>query len=322
MKLRALNGEDGQNVAGNPTLRALAMNAMIGAAPLIDYMEFYSMQGAADKLPKAADAVGGSARAINSDYTGVETAPLETDSIGLKILGDKIKTDHAYERRGQSIGSERARQLTSFCEGFGRHYVDQFFNGDNTGTNLNGVKALVDSTMLKTFDTENGGEVPLGNSTTNKTQQQKFLEALDELCGLLDSEPSCLAMNRKAIARLRTIGREYITTTSIQSILGNKMELISYNGVPIVPIGYKKAASSGLVLPNTETCGTSTSACTSIYALKFGEATDITIETNVGLIVKDLGLIPPHYVTEIEIDSNIILQNVKALARLQGLKFV
>lgn len=319
MKLNALNGEDGQNVAGNPTLRAVALAAMSNAAPLIDFLEFYQMTNDVDQLDKAATAVGGSSRAINADYTGVETAPERTAAVALKIFGDKIKTDQAYERRGKNIGSERVRQLTSFCNGMGRDLIDQTFNGDNSGNSLNGLKAQVDSSMLMTFDTENGGEVPLGNSTTAKTQQQKFIEALNLLIASLDGEPSCLPMNPFQIARLTTIAREYIGLTTVTNVFGQKFEVTSYNGVPICRVGYKKNRASGLVLPQTETCGTSTN-CGSIYAIKFGEAEDVTFETNCGLVVKDLGLISPHYTTLVEMDCNIIVQNPKSLARLQGIK--
>lgn len=315
MLLRAISTPDGQVGTEGSALTALTIASMESAAPILQYAQFYSMQGNADNLTKPSTMAGGSERDINDDYDG-ETTEREGVDLTLRIMGDKVKTDVALSRRGYTIQDERVRQLESFSKGLGRHLTNRIVNGSGNSGQITGLTTLITGAQVKKFVGDNGGQVNLGNSDTAKAQQQAFLEALDELIQGVDGGAEVLVMNYKAIARLKAIAREYVTLQTVESF-GFKTVLDTYNGVPIINAGYAKDGST-LIIPSTETLGTASGICTSIYALRFGEKENLTYATNKGVQVKDMGVVGVHYTTLVDFDIEQSLVNPKAAARLKG----
>lgn len=317
MKLNQLNQSDGQASGNNPALSALAIAAMTAAAPILQYAEFYTMVGNSDKVTKNSTAAGGNVRAINSNYDGSNTTVSFAD-VTLTIMGDTIRTDQALERRGYTIQSERARQLEEFSRGIGRFFTDQLINGDGTSNALSGLNTIMPSGQVMKYVGNDGGVLPVGNSDSNKALQQGFIEQLDELIASVAGGATVLICNDKIKARLQAVLREYVTVTTVQDATGQSMQLTQYNGLPILDAGYKKDGTTKIIT-NAETLGTS-STCSSIFAVRFGERVDLSLATTNGLNVKDLGLVSQKYETSVEFDVGTLLQNDKAIAVLRGIK--
>lgn len=313
MKLSQLSA---QSASSTPELRSLALSAFESEAPLFRYAEWYKMTGNADTFTTNATALGGQTRTVNNDYSPVTSSVNET-TVSLKILGDVIRTDQAFERRGFTTTSERARQLESFSRSLGRFCTDQFINGDGSGSTLVGVKELIPSGQIISMGT-NGDTVPLGNSDANKQKQQQFLEKLDELIGSVYGNASVIMMNYKMIARLRAIAREYINVQTVNDAFGSQQVFDSYMGVPIISSGVAKDGVTQ-VIGNEETVGTNDD-CTSIYAIRFGEKENLSIATNNGLQVYDRGIVGVYYVTTVELDAAIALVHSKSIAQLEGIR--
>lgn len=309
-----------QGVGSNPALQQTALGAMISAVPILSYAEFYSMQGTADVVPLNSTVAGGAGRTLNNDYTAVNTE-VNTRTVTPRILGDLVKTDVQLERQFtgiEGIASERERQLISFSRGIGRYFTDQLFNGNNTAPQLNGIVAQVVAGQTLELGTADGDTVPVGNSDANVTKQETFLEKLYELINLVPDGAQVLVMSGKMIARLQAIGRSYVNITQVNDAFGVPQQFTSFNGVPIINAGFKKDNST-LVIGNAETVGESDD-CTSIYAIRFGERENVTLATNIGLQVYDRGLVGVHYTTQVEMDVNVLVQNDKAVARLEGIR--
>lgn len=300
-----------QQISANDTLTQQVVAQMISRATVLEFAEFYPIVGNADYARKAATASGGLFRALDTDYPANVITPAFANPT-LKILGDKVQVDRAHERRGLDIASVRARELMNFAKNLGKQFQYYFFNGVVSGTEFNGLKAIVPSGQVITAAT-NGLSVPLGNDTTSKTAQQKFLELLNQLIQKIDGGAQVLFMNANALSRLTTIAREFIQW----QVNGFGMLMPYYNGIPIRDAGYDKTGS--LVIPQTETVGTSTD-CTSIYAVRFGEASDLSVATNIGVEVKDLGLVGVHYTHAVEFDVDLVLLNDLSVARLEGIR--
>lgn len=316
MKLEQLSGETSQTSDSNPALRAVAIGEMRGVSQIFDFAEFYSFVGNADTPKKPDTTTGGNQRAVNTDYTGVVGAPAY-GAVTLQIFGDKVKTDIAYERRGQDVPSERVRELQSFARGIGRYFMYQLINGSGTPPQMHGLKNLIQAAQTLSLDGEGsaGQAVPLGNSDANKASQQAFIEALDNLiasCGA----GSILIMNAKMISRLSAIAREYLLISNINGVFG---PVTMYNGVPIINAGYSSDLTTP-VIGSAETVGDDTD-CTSIYCVRYGEKTDTTIGTNVGLQVRDLGLVGTQYTTLVEMDADQTILGATSAWRLQGIQF-
>lgn len=300
-----------QQISAKDTITQQVVAQMIAGSTVLEFAEFYPIVGNADYARKAATASGGQFRALDSDYPENRITPQFANPT-LKILGDKVQVDRAHERRGLDIPSVRARELMNFAKNLGKQFQKYFFNGQASSTEFNGLKAIIPSSQ-KITAANNGLSVPLGNSDTAKSAQQKFLELLDALIEKVDGGAQVLFMNGATLARLNAIAREYITTQ--RNEFGRIVPY--YNDIPIRNIGYDK--DGNLILDFNETVGTSTD-CTSIYAVRFGEASDLSIATNIGVEVKDLGLVGVHYTHSVEFDADLVLLNDKAVARLEGIR--
>lgn len=314
MRFRELSGQV-PGAQSDSAVRAVILDEMEAACPILEHAEFYTHTGNADAPIKNATANGGNVRAINSDYADNTTAPVY-GSTALKVFGDKIQTDMAYQRRGIDVAGEHLRQIRSFARSLGRDLTNRFFNDTVAATTFNGLKALVPAGQKVQFDTVNGGDVPLGNATAEKKQQQKFLESLDNLIQLVRGGATVLYMDNKTLTRLRSIARDFVQVTAIQDAIGNPLVLTSYNGIPVRITGYKKDDST-LVIPHNETCGTGLT-CTSVYAVRWTEKNDLTMATNVGLQAINKGVVGPHLTTWVDCDLDLVLLNDKSVARLEG----
>jgi len=300
-----------QQISANDTLTQQVVAQMISRATVLEFAEFYPIVGNADYARKAATASGGQFRALDSDYPANIITPAFAQPT-LKILGDKVQVDRAHERRGLDVASVRARELMSFASNLGKQFQYYFFNGIVSGTQFNGLKAIVPAGQKITAAT-NGISVTLGNDNTAKTAQQNFLEKINELIQKVDGGAQALFMNARAFSRLTTIAREFIQWQP--NTFGMLMPY--YNGIPIRDAGYDRTGA--LVIPQNEAVGTS-SDCTSIYAVRFSEGADLSVATNVGVEVKDLGLVGVHYTHSVEFDADLVLLNDLSVARLEGIR--
>jgi len=302
-----------QQISSNDVLTQQVVNAMISRSTALEFAEFYSMTGNAEYRRKAATASGGQFRALDSDYSDNAVSP-DYANPALKILGDKVQVDRAHERRGMDVASERARQLLSFAQNLGKQFQNYFFNGDSTTPEqFDGLIKLVPVSQKLTPD--DPISVVLGNTNTAKTSQQAFLEAINQLIQKVDGGAQVLFMNSYVLSRLTTVAREFIQWQP--NTFGTLIPF--YNGIPLRDAGYDK--DGNMILPQTETLGDAND-CSSIFAVRFGEAVDLSIATNIGVEVKDLGLVGSHYTHTVEFDAAPVLLNNKAVAQLSGIEIL
>lgn len=295
--------------AGDVNSRAVVQRMMENSS-ILPYAEFFPIVGNADYVRKAATASGGVFRALDADYAANQITPA-FDTPTLKILGGKVQVDRAHQRRGADIPTVRGLELMSFAENLGKQFQNFFINGTGADNQFTGLKLKVPAGQKKTAAT-NGYSVPLGNSDANKTAQQGFLEKLNALIASVTMGPQIIIMDGITLTRLTSIAREYIKTEINQ--FGT---LISYyNGIPVLDSGFDKDGTS--VIPHTETCGSGTT-CTSIYAVRFGERSKLSIATNIGVEVVDKELVDVHYEHHVEFDVALSLLDDKAVARLEGI---
>ncbi len=287
------------------------VKAILENASVLQHAQFYSIVGSASYDRKTASATGGQFRSLDSDYPLNSVSPVFTNP-ALRILGDQVQVDQAHERRGTDVNSVRALELLNFAKNLGKQFQNYLFNGDSmtSSEQFDGLKVLVPSGQTLVASS-NGLAVVTGSDNTARTAQQKFLELLDVLIEQTEGA-DLLVMDGKTLARLTTIASSQVTVSMNE--FGKPVK--HYNGVAITSAGYDKNGTR--VIPHTETCGTS-SATTSVYAMKFGAGTDYSIATNSGIEVKDLGVVGPFFTHKVEIDACPVLLNDKSVARLTGL---
>ncbi|CAG0980001.1 hypothetical protein ANAEL_01689 [Anaerolineales bacterium] len=301
-------------ISASDQLTQTVVTAMMSSSVVLEHAEFYPMVGSAEYRKKSATGAGGAFRALDNNFSGVTVSPTYANP-ALKIFGDLVRVDRAHERRGGNLISERARQLVAFAKNMGKNFTDMFFNGDvDTSANqFDGLLAIVPSGQVITA-ADNGFSIVLGNDNTAKKSQQEFLELLDKLIQAVQGGAQVLYMNELVLARLSAIARDAVKFEMNQF----GQQVAYYNGIPVRNPGLN--SSSARILPQTETQGTSSGNCSSIYAVRFGEAVDLTLSTNVGLEVKDLGLVANFYTHAVELDTTLALLDDTSVARLKGLK--
>lgn len=304
--------------SANEELRNLAVAEFMAACPLMQFAQFYQITGNADSPRKSTDITGGDNRAVGSDYGSPKSGTPGFGSVTLKIYGDKVKTDLAYERRGIDIGSQRARDLRGFSRSLGRYFMDSFINDETSSTKFDGLKAQIGdlSRSVVLGGGADGFEVPAGNSSTQRAKQTTYIEALDAMIEEVD--PTVIVADSRTIARTASIAREFVRTENVQDIFGQPQVLTHYRERPLVNAGLKKDRS-GPVIGHAETVG-ETSDCTSLYGIRFGEEIDTTFATNVGIDVRDLGLVGSEYITLVEFDIDLVILDQWSVKRLEGIR--
>ncbi len=297
---------------GGDIITTTVRNAILERSNIMQYAEFYQIAGNAANTRKHSAATGGKFRTVNNDYAANVVDPAFATPT-LKIYGDKVQTDWANERRGSDIASVRAADLIAFSRRLGQQLQAYYVNGAvaTNANQFNGFKAICPAGQLIT-PAAAGISFPVGNSDANRSAQQVVIEQLSALIGSIDGGAQFLLANAAFIARLTSTAN----ITTIMDDFGKPVA--SFNGVPILDAGYD--ASGSLIIPSNEVVGASGAVCTSVYAARFGEATDLSCATNVGVAVKDLGLVGVQYTYAVDFDLDLALLNDRAIGRLQGIK--
>lgn len=303
---------------GDTSIRDVVLSNMHATARIFEYLQWYPMVGNSDKKRKDSGVTNaGKTRSLDESYEATTYTP-EWNDITLKILGDEVKVDIAHIRRGEDVGELKVRKLEEFGQNLGLFFNDQFINGDGTGENIHGINSLIPSSRVFHFSGENGGVVPVGTTSTEKKAQLQFIKSLVELKGKIKGGADLFIMNLNMVATLYGMGMGYVQKTTVQDVFGNPLEVVNFAGVPILDMGFKRDGT-GLVIPNNMTCGTS-SDCTAVYAVKFGQGTNLTAATNVGIDVIDKGIIGTQAVTMIDFDCDLGLFDDRAVAKLDGIR--
>jgi len=303
-------------ISSNDALTQSFIREMETQSPVLTLAEFYSIVGNAEYARKAAATAGGGLRALDTDYSGQTVTPAFINP-SLKIMGDKVMVDAAHERRGADVPSVRASELLSYGRNLGRVFNDQFVNGTGLTVYPSGIKTqCVSGQKIYANSSSAALSIGMGNADATVTAQQALVEKLRELISMVRSGgiPK-LIMDSAWISRITTLGSNYITITKDE--LGKVFKY--FDGIEMVDAGLTGAGAK--VIAGDETHGTISGTCHSIYAVAFGEKSDFSVATNVGLEIVDKGLVGVQWVHQAEFDLAFALFDDKAIAKLEGLKF-
>lgn len=312
-------------------IRQLAVREFLGASTVAPELEFYQIDGNADTPRNAQGSMtSGGTRAIGSAFGSIQTNTPSFGSLSLVIYGGEVNTDAAYIRRGRSIGDQRSSDLVKHAQSLGRYISNAVFN--HTGATISGNPSITglqklsgDASRDVIFDSAGDGVLPTGNGNTERKKQQAFLEFMDAAIEDMSGTGKLVIWANSAMkSRLKSVGREFISTASVLDIFGNPVSVDSYNNIPIINPKYAQDNST-LILPITETVilpstATRSNTC-SMYLTIFGEESDIACASNVGLHVIDNGKVKSQFATTCEIDMAMALLNTKAIKRLKGFAF-
>ena len=294
MKFDQLGGNP-ETGMDNPAQRSLVIQQLYKWCPILQYLEFYQMQGAADKPLKTSSATGGEERGINTAFADNVTDP-DLGEITLKIYGGKIQVDDANVRRyagnaavkAEGLASLRLREIKKFMRRVGQNFQYAIVNNSasSDARKWNG--------LLNQIPT--GRTVSHSDTLADNTKTAAFLEKLEMAIQDIPGGAQFILADSKVIARCSSYAATLFGTS--QNELGRQVK--TFSDIPIIPSGY--SANGTKVLPFTSGTGSNASK---VIVGRSGEQTDIACASNVGVVVKDLQLIDPFWTTKVEWDFDM-----------------
>jgi hypothetical protein len=299
-------------------LQAGVVEVFVIESAVLDQLPLIPIEGNSYKYNEEGTLPGVEFRAVNAAYTE-STGTVNPRTEGLVILGGDADVDTYIVATRGNLNDQRAVQTRLKVKSSVYKFQDAFVNGDTAvdANSFDGLKKrLVGGQVI---DAATNGLPVLGAADADR---HAFLDRLDEAIAAVRN-PEALYMNRMIKAKLLASARRLTIFDQTRDEFGRTIE--TYNGLQIRDIGEK--ADGSLIIPQTETQGTSTVA-SSIYVVGFSEDEE---EPGVaGLFnspagpdepiqVKDLGEIDakPVYRTRIEFFCGVAVFG-KGAARLRG----
>ena len=293
------------------------LETFVQTSPVLDRIPFMTIQGNAFAYDEEATLPGVAFRAVNGSYTE-STGTVNQKSETLVITGGDADVDKFIVQTRGDVNDQRAVQTALKVKALSYQFQDTFFNGDTAvdALSFDGLKKRL--TGAQVISTSTNGSAILTSDTTIHA----FFDKLDELVASvpgLDGSNGALYANASIIGKIKSAARHISADVFVELDVNGKRQVV-WNGIPILDAG--ATAAGVLILPQTETQGTST-ASSSVYAVKYGQSEGdqaVTGLTNGGVQVYDLGELEtkPAYRTRIEFYTGVAVFGGKASGRLTG----
>lgn len=305
-----------REISPSDPLTNLALDGLISRAPVLQDVQFYARPGSADRVKQAREGTTAATyfRSLN-ETPNTTTAPTPSYATPLKkIVSYDAKVDRILQHRQEPVEDELAYQVQLESEEAGWTLQEKFFTGDD-GSNaeeFDGLVNLVDAAWIKPTATD-GIVLQLGNSDAAVEAQQVAVEELLKFFAIVRGGASHAYMNEYLKIRWISVAKSLGYYRQSKDELGNLIEQIG--NTIIRGAGFKKDGTP--LLPFTETVGAATN-CSSIYAVRWNERTDLTALTSIGLKVETPYQSGNLLIANANMDMTLVLQNVTALAKSTG----
>ena len=279
-------------------LQAGVIETFIQESRVLDRIPFLEINGNAYAYNEEATLPGVEFRAVNAAYSE-STGTFNPKTESLVILGGDADVDRFIQQTRSNLVDQRAEQTRLKVKAATYKFQDAFINGDTAvdANSFDGLKKRL--TVAQVIAAGTNGIPVVGTSDADR---HTFFDALDSLlatAGITEGNGT-LYMNSMIKGKIKSSARRLGGWDMTRDEFGRTID--TYNGVPLEDIG--KKADGTLIIPQTETQGTSTVA-SSIYAVRFGRDEGdraVTGLSNGGIQVTDLGQLEtkPVFRTRIE----------------------
>ena len=286
-------------------------------SPVLDRLPLMPIEGNAYAYNEEATLPGVAFRSVNEAYVE-STGTVNQKTESLVILGGDADVDRFIVQTRGNLNDQRAVQTRMKVKAASYKFQDSFFNGDVTvdPKGFDGLKKRLTGSQVVDYATNGAGV------NTDEATRNGFFDALDDLLSRvpgIDAGNGAIYANSAIRAKIRSAGRRVGGVDIVKEDMTGK-RVLTWNGIPVLDPGTTPAGAN--ILSQTETQGSS-SAASSVYAVKFGEGEEdqaVTGLTNGGVMVDDLGQLQekPVYRTRIEFYCGLGVFGGKAAARLRG----
>lgn len=177
---------------------------------------------------------------------------------------------------------------------------------------FSGIRNIVNAGNIITHNNE-PVVINLGNSDANRQAQQVAYETFRKDARRIKGGATHAYMNGDLKIRWLTIAKELGYYRLSKDELGNDIEMIG--DIIIRDAGLKTNGDD--ILPLAETMGVHEST-TSIFFVRWGERTDLTVLTSRGLVGRYSGQVGNFFINNVNMDAALVLQNKHALNQSKG----
>lgn len=282
----------------NDMLLVGVIETIVKDSPVLQALPFIEIQG--NGLTYNQEATAPQAAFFDVGDTWSESTPtFEQKTAQLKIMGGDADIDNFLLATRSNLQDLEAAVVQLKAKAVRQLFEDTFING-NSATNpkaFDGIDRLCDSSQTISMGA-NGGTLTL--------------DKLDELIDLVKGgKPDMLLMSRRSRRALNRLARQsggFLETD--RNEFGQMVQF--YDGIPIGVSDY---------ISDSQTVGTS-SDCSTVYALQFGEGGVAGLTAPGGLQVERVGSLESKDATRIRIKwyAAVSLFNRVKLAKLVGVR--
>lgn len=289
---------------------------VLNVSQVMNRTPFESIAGRAYSYNSEATLPAAAFRAVNAGYTE-STGTFTTATESLAILGGDYVVDRFLEQTSTgSVASLVAAQRDMKARSVAAKFADTFFNGDTAvdANSFDGLKKRLTGSQVLTSG-DNGAAM-----NTDAATRSAFFDRLDSLLAACPGADAIYAP-APVIATLRSVYRNAtINNWTEDTLTGRRLEVPTWNGVPILDAG-KKADQTPVIA--SEATGTS-STTYSIYAVNFAESEyeeGVLGLTNGGLQVDPPRQLEtkPAWLGRIEFYTGLAVIGAQPAARLSGI---
>lgn len=174
---------------------------------------------------------GAGFRAINAEYPPTE-ATVEGHSVDLKVLGGAFQIDRTLAGVGSAASNAVAIQVDQKIKAVRNEFSDAVINGDS-GANADSFDGL--SKALAGTDTEIAAGTYDWSAALSDATSWGIVEALDDIIGHLDGDPSVLIANKLVINKIKAALRRTNQYTAVTTPLGQIRD--TYGSLTLVAAG-------------------------------------------------------------------------------------
>lgn len=225
---------------------------------------------------------GANFRAVNTEYTDQQATRGRT-SVDLVPLGGSFSIDRIVAALGPAATSELTLQVQQLIKGVRATFQNAVINGTGDGDfndggggtapNYLGFEGL-DSILAGTAQELGTGTFVDWSTVGDQAGAFGAMEGLDELLAAVYGGADVILANKRAILRLKQIGRWAGYYTQTEDAFGRLVD--NFAGVPLVDLGQGAGPSAVDIIPlesrDPDGAGAdpTTDNLTDIYAVRFG----------------------------------------------------
>lgn len=218
---------------------------------------------------------GAAFRAVNTEYTDA-AATRERASVDLVPLGGSFSIDRVLTALGPTATGEVAFQLQQLVKGTRAKFQDSVINGTGTGnfSDTNGFEGLDSILTGSAQELGTGASVDWAAAPSDQNAAFALMEDLDALIDAVDGRPDVLMANRRAILRIKQIGRYAGYLSQTEDAFGRKVD--NFDGIQLVDLGDGAGPSAAAIIPIESRdvdgggAGGTITGLTDVYAVRFG----------------------------------------------------